>query len=59
MPVFTGVWVPLVTPFTADGAVGFVTLRRVVECMFATGVVSGGLRLDRRGGSPENLFTIS
>lgn len=38
MPVFSGIWVPLVTPFTADGAVDFVALRRVAERMFAAGV---------------------
>ncbi len=38
MPVFSGIWVPLVTPFDAAGTIDFVALRRLAAHLLDAGV---------------------
>jgi 4-hydroxy-tetrahydrodipicolinate synthase len=54
--VFTGVYVPLVTPFSADGAVDFAALRRLVDWVIENGA-SGVVPCGTTGESPTLSHT--
>jgi 4-hydroxy-tetrahydrodipicolinate synthase len=53
MSHFSGIWIPLITPFTDDGAVDHTALRRLVKC-YAEAGVAGVVALGTTG-EPSSL----